>query len=101
MSKPTFLGPLIGKGPGQCELVNADSGSVLASHVEPAFDSKARKRGLLGRDSLAADAVLILAPSSAIHTFSMRFPIDILFVARNGTVPVSYTHLTLPTTPYV
>ena len=34
MSKPTFLGPLIGKVRGQCELVNADSGSVLASQVE-------------------------------------------------------------------
>jgi len=86
MRKPTFLGPLVGKGPGQCELVNPDSGSVLASQVEPAFDSKARKRGLLGRDSLPPDAVLVLAPCSAVHTFSMRFPIDILFVARNGTV---------------
>ena len=31
MSKPTFLDPLIGKGAGQCELVYAERGSVLAA----------------------------------------------------------------------
>ncbi|HNV02574.1 MAG TPA: DUF192 domain-containing protein [Vicinamibacterales bacterium] len=86
MSKRTFLGPLIGRGPGQCELVNALSGSRLAARVEPAFDSASRRRGLLGRDALPPDAVLVLAPCSAIHTISMRFPIDVIFVARNGTV---------------
>ncbi len=86
MSKPTFLGPLIGKGAGQYELVNADQGSVLAAHVEPAFDSKARKRGLLGRDAVPEDYALILAPCSGIHTFSMRFPMDAVFVSRDGTV---------------
>jgi hypothetical protein len=86
MSKPTFLGPLIGKGVGQCELVNAERGSVLASHVEPAFDSKTRKKGLLGRESLAEDFAMIIAPCRAVHTFSMRVPLDLVFVARDGTV---------------
>ena len=52
MSKPTFLAPLIGKSVGQCELVYAERGSVLAREVEPAFDSKTRKKGLLGRESI-------------------------------------------------
>ena len=86
MSKPTFLGPLIGKGVGQCELVYAERGSVLAGHVEPAFDSKTRKKGLLGRESLPDDYAMIVAPCSAIHTFSMRVPIDVVFVSRNGTI---------------
>jgi hypothetical protein len=86
MGKPTFLGPLIGKGAGQYELINADGGSVLAAHVEPAFDSKSRKHGLLGRDSVPDDYVLIIAPCSGIHTFSMRFPMDAVFVSRDGTV---------------
>ena len=86
MSKPTFLGPLIGKGAGQCELVYAERGSVLATHVEPAFDSKTRKKGLLGRESVPEDYALIIAPCSAVHTFSMRVPLDLLFVSKNGTI---------------
>jgi uncharacterized membrane protein (UPF0127 family) len=29
---------------------------------------------------------MVIAPSNAVHTFWMRFPIDILFVRRNGVV---------------
>jgi uncharacterized membrane protein (UPF0127 family) len=31
-------------------------------------------------------AALILAPCWSIHTWFMRFPIDVLFVSRTGTV---------------
>jgi uncharacterized membrane protein (UPF0127 family) len=41
---------------------------------------------LLGRDALSPDHALILAPSNFVHTFFMKFPIDILFVARDGRV---------------
>jgi hypothetical protein len=29
---------------------------------------------------------MVIAPTNAIHTFFMRFPIDVLFVRRNGVV---------------
>ena len=51
-----------------------------------AFDSKSRRTGLLGRDSLAEGSALIIAPSQAIHTFSMRFAIDVAFVSKDGRV---------------
>jgi uncharacterized membrane protein (UPF0127 family) len=86
MSKPTFLEPLIAKGVGQCELFNAERGSVLATLVEPAFDSKTRRRGLLGRQSLSDGHALIIAPCSSVHTFFMRFAIDAVFVSKDGTV---------------
>ncbi len=86
MSRPTFLGSLIGKHAGQVELVNAETGAVLAGYLEAAFDSKTRKKGLLGRNGVPDDYALVLAPCSAVHTFFMRFPIDILFVSRDGTV---------------
>jgi uncharacterized membrane protein (UPF0127 family) len=86
MSKPTFLGPLVGKGAGRYELVNVERGSVLATRVEPAFDSATRRRGLLGRDSVPADYALIIAPCSSVHTFFMRFALDLVFVLRDGTV---------------
>lgn len=58
----------------------------LATTLETAFDSKSRKKGLLGRDSLADGAALVIAPCSAVHTFAMRFPIDVIFARRDGRI---------------
>jgi uncharacterized membrane protein (UPF0127 family) len=51
-------------------------GEVLAS-LEVAPSRRARARGLLGRDGL--EGALMLAPSRAVHTLGMRFPIDVAF----------------------
>jgi len=51
-----------------------------ASGVELAVTRRARRRGLLGRDGLAASEALYLAPCFAIHTAFMRFAIDVLFL---------------------
>jgi len=59
---------------------------VLASAVELAVTSETRRRGLLGRDSLDPAVAILIAPSSAIHTFFMRFAIDVMFVDRDGRV---------------
>ena len=69
------------------------SGHLLASRIELAVDSQSRRRGLLGRDKLDEGAGLIIAPCSAIHTFSMRFAIDVVFLARDGKVLKTYTAL--------
>ena len=54
--------------------------------MELAETSEKRRRGLLGRDMLDPSAALIIAPCSAIHTFFMRFVIDVVFVDRDGRV---------------
>ncbi len=51
-----------------------------------AFDSKSRRTGLLKHDSLPEGSALIIAPSNAIHTFTMRFVIDVAFVSKDGRV---------------
>ena len=81
-----FLAPLLRRNGSPVSLVNARTGVVLASHVEAATDSRGRRRGLLGRDNLADGHALVLAPCSAVHTWFMRFPIDIAFAARDGRV---------------
>jgi hypothetical protein len=86
MKTPAFLEPLLRKTLGECVLVDAKRGSVLASRVESAFDSQTRKKGLLGRETIVADYALIIAPSNAVHTWFMRAPIDVVFVSRDGTV---------------
>jgi uncharacterized membrane protein (UPF0127 family) len=67
-------------------LENITTGRIVADRILTAFDSASRRRGLLGRDGLPAGSALIIAPSNAVHTFFMRFPIDILFVGRDGRV---------------
>jgi uncharacterized membrane protein (UPF0127 family) len=46
----------------------------------------ARMRGLLGRTSLPRGEGVLLRPAGSIHTFFMRFPIDAVFVDRDGVV---------------
>lgn len=58
----------------------------MATTVEGAFDSASRKRGLLGREGLPDGHALVIAPTNLVHTFAMRFNIDILFVSRDGRV---------------
>jgi len=67
-------------------LRNASSPRVVAGTVELAVTSAARRRGLLGRDGLAPGHALLIAPCSSIHTWFMRFPIDVIFVRRDGLV---------------
>jgi hypothetical protein len=80
-----FLSPLLRNAGDVWALVDGATGVVLAHRVEAALDRASRNRGLLGRDGLD-DTALILAPCSAVHTFFMRFPIDVAFVDRDGVV---------------
>lgn len=81
-----FLGPLLRKPDASLALVNVRSGRVLAYALTGAFDSKTRRTGLLGRDRLEEGHALIIAPTNAVHTFFMRFPIDVAFVRKDGRV---------------
>ncbi len=58
-------------------------GEVLAS-LEVAGTRAARRRGLLGRDEL--DGALLLEPARSVHTFGMRFPIDVAWCDAEFTV---------------
>ena len=85
MAAAPFLAGVGRTGPAPA-LVNQRTNQIVASSVEIAGTSKTRRRGLLGRDSLPSSAALIIAPCSSIHTFFMRFVIDVVFVDRNGRV---------------
>ena len=67
-------------------LRNVSNAQVVAAYVELAVTRAARRRGLLGRDSLEPGHAMLIAPCSSIHTWFMRFPIDVIFVARDGRV---------------
>lgn len=44
-----------------------------------------RMRGLLGRSGLPPGELLSIPHCNLIHTFGMRFPIDVIFIDANGT----------------
>ena len=58
-------------------------GDVLAT-AEIADTKRARRRGLIGRREF--EGALVLLSCRHVHTFFMRFPMDVAFCDRNGTV---------------
>ena len=86
MSGAHFLAPFLKREAPKPILAIDPSSSPLATTVELALDSAARKRGLLGRDGLAPGHALVIAPCNGVHTFGMRFAIDVIFAARDGRV---------------
>ena len=71
-----------GAAPGFMIVLNATRGTTLAPRVATADDERSRMKGLLGRDSLAVEEGLWIVPCPMIHTFFMKFPIDVLFLDR-------------------
>ena len=58
-------------------------GRVLAA-VEVADSLAARSKGLLGRDG--CEGAMVLPRTRMVHTFGMRFPIDVAFCDRDLVV---------------
>jgi uncharacterized membrane protein (UPF0127 family) len=82
----SFLNPLLAKNAPALLLTNERTGQIVASALIPAFDSASRRRGLLKHDALPEGSAILIAPTNAIHTFFMRFAIDVAFVSRDGRV---------------
>ena len=61
-------------------LVNQDRSTTLAERVRLAGSSVTRRSGLRRYASLEITEGLAIAPCEAIHTFGMRFSIDVIFL---------------------
>jgi uncharacterized membrane protein (UPF0127 family) len=73
--------------PGELErreikVVNATQGTVLGTHIRVADHALSRAVGLLGQLRLDPGGGLFIDPSSGIHTFGMRFAIDVVALDR-------------------
>ena len=66
--------------------VNKNSGKVLAADLLIADTPFARMKGLLGRDALRDGEGLLLRPCKGVHTFFMKFPIDVLFLDKDNRI---------------
>jgi uncharacterized membrane protein (UPF0127 family) len=67
-------------------LLSTDTGAVVAGRVVRATGFFDRLRGLLGRASLAEGEALWIEPCDGVHTFFMRFPIDVAVLDSDGRV---------------
>jgi uncharacterized membrane protein (UPF0127 family) len=63
-----------------------EDGTVVCARVSLALNPFVRMKGLLGRDSLAADEGILLRPAGSIHMIFMRFAIDAIFLDRELVV---------------
>jgi len=67
-------------------LLNASTGTIVATRIDRLTGFFQRAIGLLVRSSVQRDEGVWLSSSHAIHTLGMRYAIDVLFVDREGCV---------------
>jgi len=59
---------------------NLTRNTTLTTCMEVADNGPKRNKGLLGRESLSSGEGLWIIPCEAVHTFWMRFPIDLVYL---------------------
>lgn len=64
-------------------VVNPARCTELASRVEVADTGAARSKGLLGRRGLGKGEGLWIVPCESVHTFGMKFSIDLIYLDRD------------------
>ena len=65
------------------EIIDETRGTLVGNRVQIADTSLSRRMGLLGKSGLDAGGGLWIRPSSGVHTFFMRFPIDVIGLDGN------------------
>jgi uncharacterized protein len=66
--------------------VRTAEGAVVCERCEIPESSFGRARGLLGRTGLEPGEGMLIDHAGSVHMFFMRFPIDVVFLARDRTV---------------
>ena len=67
-------------------VINLDKGTVLAKKLYIADNFFYRLKGLIGTADLENDTGLLIIPCSSIHTFFMRYSIDVVFLDHQNRV---------------
>lgn len=68
------------------QIFNITRKTRLASNAVVAGSGAKRTKGLLGRKSLEPGEGMWIVPCEAVHTFGMRFPIDLVYLDRKHRV---------------
>lgn len=71
---------------GRMSVRNLTRETQIADKLEVAGSGPKRSKGLLGRKGLGEGEGLWIIPCEAVHTFFMRFPIDLIYLDRKHRV---------------
>ncbi len=67
-------------------VVNNTQRALLADDVDMALSFLRRLRGLMFRKCFPRGRALLIGPCRSVHTFHMRFPIDVVFLDKDSRV---------------
>ncbi|WP_326767509.1 DUF192 domain-containing protein [Streptomyces sp. NBC_01591] len=76
-------------GNGTLTVTDAQGGQEEAIPLRIAASYRARSRGLLGQDGV--DGALLITPCGSVHSFRMRFTIDVAYLDRKFKVVAVHT----------
>jgi len=74
-------------------VLNLTRRTQLADRAQLAGNGPNRRKGLLGRDHLPCGEGLWIVPCEAVHTFWMRFPIDLVYLDRKHRIVKTRSHV--------
>ncbi len=74
-------------------LINKDTNQCLCSHILHANTFWKRLCGLLPYKSLPEGVGMLITPCKSVHTFFMRFPIDVVYLDREMRVVALYENV--------
>lgn len=75
------------------KVYNSSKNNFIALNVKAAQNFFTRSFGLLLRKSLYKDEGLIIKPCCSVHTFFMKFNIDVLFINKQNQVIAIYENV--------
>ncbi len=67
-------------------IINGANEKIIGANIKIAQTFFARLKGLMFQKSLMDGEGLLLCPCNMIHTFGMKFPIDVVFLSKKYVV---------------
>lgn len=74
-------------------LENKTKKVILLPLLEKASNPFSRMKGLLGKSQISPEYGLLITSCNSIHSYFMKFPIDVIFIDRNDHVVDWVTHV--------
>jgi len=73
--------------------INTRTGTTLATNVKVADNLFTRMKGLLGKKELPIGEALWIKPCFSVHTFFMKFSMDVIFLNKKNQVIAAVRNL--------
>ena len=68
------------------KIINENNSEILADEIIVADNFFTRLKGLMFRKSLEEKLAMLIYPCNSVHTFFMKFPLDIVFLSKEYEV---------------